>query len=1177
MLRSAPVLQGWVVVLISLVYLGVLFAVASYGDRIRPGWMTGKGRPYIYALSLGVYCTSWTFFGSVGLASTSGLDFLPIYIGPVLMLTLGFPLVLRVVRLAKAQNITSIADFIAARYGKNRYVSMVVAIAAVIGALPYIALQLKAISISLGTVLSQGEMAPVLDEAGRTPIFGDLAMVVAVVLALFAILFGTRHVDATEHQDGLMLAIAMESLVKLFAFLVVGVFVVWGMFDGLEDLLVRAQESAALARMSAWPAADVWISTTVLAFVVAILLPRQFHVMVVENRSEAELRRAVWLYPLYLVAINLFVVPIALAGLILFADGGVDSDMFVLSLPLSEGANVIAVIAFLGGLSAATAMVIVETVALAIMISNDLAVPLLLRGRDADSPDIGRRLLDIRRAAIFVLLILAYIYYRAAGDAALAQIGLLSFAAIAQFAPAFFGGLIWKRATARGAIGGIIAGLAVWTYTLLLPNFADNGIVAADFIHDGMLGQSWLRPRALFGAELTPLAHGVMWSLIINVTVFFLLSLTRRPEPMERLQASAFAHRDFAPIPQSFQLWRATVTVGELEATVTRYLGEERAHASFESFFRSHGGNFDRRKEADIHLLRFAEHLLASAIGAASSRHVMSILLKRGNVSTKAALKLLDEASAAIQYSRDLLQTALDHAKQGITVFDKNLRLLCWNQEFRELLELPPDFLHVGVGLDEIIRFNAQRGLYGPGRVDDFVADRLERIITKLDTFRTRLHPSGRVMEIRSNRMPDGGTVTTYTDVTETVMSEEALERANETLERRVRERTRELTRLNQELERAKAEADEANISKTRFLAAASHDILQPLNAARLYVTSLVERSDGNDAPLAANVDASLEAVEEILSTLLDISRLDTGAMKPEMSRFRMDELMGQLEVEFRPLAQEKGLELIIVSSSVTVCSDRRLLRRLLQNLISNAIKYTPQGRVLVGCRRRGGRISVEVWDTGLGIPASKQRLIFKEFQRLEQGAKVARGLGLGLSIVERIARVLDLPVRVLSTPGKGSTFSIMLAVADPVAPAPPAAARVSTPATPLAGMHVLCIDNEPRILEGMDMLLSGWGCTVTTAAGLDDALALAGRGVPDVVLADYHLDSGDGLEAVRQLRAVWKAAVPGVLITADRSPAVREAAQALDLHILAKPVKPAALRALLTKWRLELPMPTDG
>ncbi|MEA2934020.1 MAG: hypothetical protein QOD74_666, partial [Variibacter sp.] len=359
----------------------------------------------------------------------------------------------------------------------------------------------------------------------------------------------------------------------------------------------------------------------------------------------------------------------------------------------------------------------------------------------------------------------------------------------------------------------------------------------------------------------------------------------------------------------------------------------------------------------------------------------------------------------------------------------------------------------------------------------------------------------------------------------------------------------------------------------TRFLAAASHDILQPLNAARLYVTSLVERQNQGDGDkLVANIDASLEAVEEILSVLLDISRLDAGAMKPEIATFPINEILRQLEVEFTPLARAKGLELVFVPSSLAVRSDRRLLRRLLQNLVSNAVKYTPKGRVLVGCRRRKKRLRIDVYDTGLGIPQSKKRAVFKEFQRLDQGAKVARGLGLGLSIVERIARVLDHKVDLQSVVGKGSHFWIEapIGAASAVIPLKPQAARRDT--GPLAGMPVLCIDNEPKILEGMETLLGGWGCRVLSAPDLNSALAVLKQTTrtPAGMLVDYHLDEGNGLDAIVALRWRLGTDLPAILITADRSPHVREQARARDIAVLHKPVKPAALRALLAQWRLQ-------
>jgi CheY-like chemotaxis protein len=377
--------------------------------------------------------------------------------------------------------------------------------------------------------------------------------------------------------------------------------------------------------------------------------------------------------------------------------------------------------------------------------------------------------------------------------------------------------------------------------------------------------------------------------------------------------------------------------------------------------------------------------------------------------------------------------------------------------------------------------------------------------------------------------------------------------------------------RLNAELGRAKGEAEQANISKTRFLAAASHDILQPLNAARLYVTSLVERQRlGEDAQLVGNIDASLDAVEEILGALLDISRLDTGAMRPEIGIFRIDELLRALEVEFQPLAEDKGLQLVFMPCSLAVKSDRRLLRRLLQNLASNAIKYTPKGRVLVGCRRHGDRLRIDVYDTGLGIPRSKQQVIFQEFHRLDQGARVARGLGLGLSIVERIARVLDHRIAVASTVGHGSQFSVEVPLSAAIPARAPMRDSAEVDRGQLAGLCVLCIDNEPTILDGMEMLLGGWGCRVVKAADLASAVAALAESTraPDALLIDYHLGEENGIEAIAQLRRRFAGAT-AILITADRGAAVREAARAQRIQLLNKPVRPAALRALLAQCRV--------
>jgi signal transduction histidine kinase/CheY-like chemotaxis protein len=461
----------------------------------------------------------------------------------------------------------------------------------------------------------------------------------------------------------------------------------------------------------------------------------------------------------------------------------------------------------------------------------------------------------------------------------------------------------------------------------------------------------------------------------------------------------------------------------------------------------------------------------------------------------------------------------------------------------------------------------------GISNAEALMERRLNAYTTVGEPYLERLPERHMVIEVRSNRMPGGGLVITFSDVTPSFEAAEALERANATLEKRVRDRTEELTRLNSELALAKSTAEDANISKTRFLAAASHDILQPLNAARLYVTSLVERqSGGEDSRLVENIDDSLEAIEEILGALLDISRLDAGAMATSITSFKMADLMRSLEIEFAPIARAKGLDLAFVPCSLPVESDRSLLRRLLQNFISNAVKYTPRGRVLVGCRRRGQSLQIGVYDTGVGIPVMKRGEIFKEFHRLEQGARIARGLGLGLSIVERLARVLNHGIAIDANASGGSVFSVTVPIATAINHTAAVTSATPLSTTPMSGALIVCIENDPAILDGMKTLLKAWNAEVIAVTDPEAAIAAIEASGGDVtgLLVDYHLDRGNGVAAIREIRRRFGENIPGILITADRSPHVRTAAREENIAVLNKPVKPASLRALIGQWRTQ-------
>ncbi|MCP4320199.1 MAG: hybrid sensor histidine kinase/response regulator [Hyphomicrobiales bacterium] len=1157
-------LAGWVIITSALLYLLLLFAIASYGDRgSSTKRSVGRGRPLIYALSLAVYCTSWTYFGGVGLAAQRGYEFLAIYVGPILMFTVGMPVLRRIVNLAKAEKLTSIADFIAARYGKNPTVAGIVALIAVVGTVPYIALQLKAVSSSVTIIMTNTPF----QAATGSYFLTDISLIVALLLAGFAVIFGTRHTDATEHQNGLILAVATESLVKLIAFTAVGLFATFVLFDGPGHLIEQARQSdAAMAALSHQTAPARWFVLTALSAFAIVMLPRQFHVTVVENRTESELKTASYLFPLYLVAINLFVIPIAIAG-VLSLEGG-SGDQFVLLLPLVNDISWLSLATFIGGFSAATAMVIVASVAVAIMISNDIVMPILLRQnvirRRSDLSDFTGAILKIRRTAIFCILMLGYAYYRSANiNAGLASIGLLSFAAIAQFAPALFGGLLWKGANARGAILGLCGGMFVWAYLLFVPSLGgpDNSAVAA-----AVLGFLLPGTDAFSGARADPFVNSVILSLLVNLALFIAGSLSRQPRPLERMQAGVF-------IPQRSMIrptrndWQTGITVQQLKQAITKYLGAERTERSFHTYETTRGRWLEPSAPADMDLVRYSEQLLGSAIGSASARLVLSLLFQKEDDTSSDTARLLDEASEALQYNRDLLQSALGQMNQGITVFDRNNRLSVWNRRFRSLMDLPESVGQVGVALEDIVAILAERGDVRQDQVKGII----DSFLTMDISWTLTLSESGRIIEIRSNPMPDSGVVTTYADITEGVASAKALTRANETLEQRVAERTAELVRVNGELAQAQTRAEDANIGKTRFLAAAGHDILQPLNAARLYSSSLVERLGQSDnRELVQNIDSSLESVESIFGAVLDISRLDTGAMKPQISVFPLNEMLRRIETDFAPLAAENNLDLRVLPTSAFVRSDPKLLRRLIQNLVSNAIKYTTSGRVLVGVQRRKGNAVVQVFDTGIGIPRSSFETIFREFTRLDDGAKTAAGLGLGLSIVDRIARVLEHRVQLSSAPGRGTHFSVEIPLETNVKHVHQAATELVEPPAPMTldGLSVMCIDNEPNIVEGLEILLKGWHCQVISAGSAGDVGQMLEKHLipPDAIIADYHLDDGNGIDVITTVRNHWNVDIPAVLATADRTHDVRSRAEEQSISIFNKPLRPAALRAFLNQ-----------
>ncbi len=684
---SAPLVIG-----VSFAYLLLLFAVAHWADVRATRGRSVIASPWIYALSLAVYCTAWTYFGSVGRAATSGVWFLPTYLGPMLAMLLAWMVVRKMIRIAKTWRITSIADFIASRYGKSQLLAGLVTLITVVGIVPYIALQLKAIASGYAVLTSP------LGQVARQSVtwWNDSTLYVAIALAGFTIVFGARHLDSTERHEGMVAAIAFESVVKLVAFLAVGLFVSFGLFGSPAALFDQAEAIDELSRLLQFGqdqsfAYAQWLGHTLLAMLSVIFLPRQFQMMVVENVDERHLRRAVWAFPLYLLLINLFVLPIAIGGLIHFGPGQMNPETFVLSLPLSQGQHALALFAFVGGLSAATGMVIVEAIAVSTMVCNDLVMPLLLRmkrfGARA-SGDLTALLLLIRRLASLGILLLGYLYFHLAGEAyALVSIGLISFAAVAQFAPAMLGGMYWKGGTRGGALTGLLLGFGFWAYTLMLPSLAKSGWFPRGFLEQGLLDVVWLKPEAFLGLTgLDNITHSLFWSLLANLVGYVGVSLWRPPTARETSQALLFVdvfHRASGARPV---FWQGKAQVSALLPLAGRFLGVDAAQRLFSNYARRVGVARIDQIPADARLVHFVETQLAGAIGSASARVMVASVVEEEALDLDDVMRILDEASQLRAYSH-----ALEDKSQSLERATRELREA--NEQLKSLDRLKDDFM----------------------------------------------------------------------------------------------------------------------------------------------------------------------------------------------------------------------------------------------------------------------------------------------------------------------------------------------------------------------------------------------------------------------------------------------------------------------------------------------------
>lgn len=1146
---------------LSLIYLLVLYSVGRLGQRLH-------GRhplaPWVFSFALAVYCTSWAFYGVTAQAAVNGWWIPPTYIGSILLFGLAFQLVSRIAIAARRFRITSVADFIATRYGHSRAIAMVTTVIVLVAVIPYIALQLQAISTSINALVSGPTAAGALSQHSH-PVawYQDTGWFVSIWLALFALLFAGKSARAHQPNPGLMTAIAFESLVKLVALLSVGLFVCFGLYDGFADLFGQASRSAAVQTLQqhAAPTSVYWIHV-LLGFLATLCLPRQFHVSFVEIQQLPHLRYARWIFPAYLLLMSIFTLPLALAGTLLLGDHA-SIDLVVLQLPLSANRTDVALLAYLGGFSAATSMMIVATVVLGIMISNDVLTPLLHRLGRTDVP-----VVMLRRGAMLAVLGFGFLYYRTFGnDTALAQLGLLAFVLIAQLAPALIFGLQQRRLNRQGALAGLLSGAAVWAYLLLLPEVQRAGLVDWSWLSAGPFGLQALAPLTLHQLGPDAISTGTIISLSVNSVLLFLVSHLTQTRMAEWLDSAAFVKRHAVPSQLP-----ARLTIQDCYSLLRRYSGEREARELMQRFLR----DVDPQSPAlaPLSMQQGVERQLAAVVGGASMRLLLGAAATHRQLPIESVAQFVDEASQVYQFNQALLSSTLEHINLGVSVVDRDLRLIAWNRHYVQMFHYPPDLIEVGTPVEELIRYNARRGVLILTDQDDAAIE--QEVRKRLNYLRQgssykfqRRQRDGRVFEMQGSPLPGGGFVTTYTDVSSFIDVQQQLQDANDTLEQRVGQRTAELQQLNDQLNHAKQQLEEQSASQHRFFAATSHDLMQPFNAAALFAGLIREKAgDVQVRQLAEHMSASLATAEELLAAILELTKLDAGAVKAQPTVQRLSDTIAQVVQDAQVLAQQKGLTLHYRPCPRFITTDARLLKRLVQNLLSNAIRYTEQGKILVGWRQQtapqGQRwIRLEVWDTGVGIADDEQQRIFQEFQQGRRGDQ--QGLGIGLAISKRISDLLEHPLQLRSRIGHGSCFAVSLPLAKPISTATPAVLPQDKDSG-FAGKTILLLDNDAQLRQAVAELLRSWGCLVLVAATPGEALAyLQQQNAVDLMLFDYHLDQGaTGVQVALQLQQHWASQVPVIIHSADQQQATRDDALNNDYHFMLKPLKAATLKRTL-------------
>ncbi|HZU06340.1 MAG TPA: ATP-binding protein [Chloroflexota bacterium] len=1059
-------------------YLALLFGIAYFADKQRERGRSLIANPYIYALSLAVYCTAWTFYGSVGRAAETGLGFLPVYLGPTLIALTWWSLLRKIVRVAKENRLTTIADFLSARYGNSTALGVLVSVMVVIGIMPYTALQLKAISSTFETL----EAAYWPADTPPPQLGMDTAFIVAVFMSIFGIMFGARHLAPAERHEGMVAAVAFESVVKLLAFVSVGAFVTFGVYHGFGDLFARAaavpayRELFVLGSPTSVSFAS-WLSITVLSAAAVMFLPRQFHVAVVENVAEAHIRKAMWLFPLYLLAINVFVLPMAFAGLLTFGYQPLASDLFVLTLPIHYGQPALALFAFIGGLSAATAMLVVESVAVATVVLNNLVVPLVVKL--GGMRDVSHWLLTGRRLAIVAVIMLGYLCFQLVGESyTLVNLGLISFAAAFQFAPPILCGLYLRWVSRRGAILGLGLGFAVWTYTLVVPTLAQSGLLPRELVEQGPFGLAALRPTALLGLEgLDPWSHTLFWSLVLNLGGLLLGSLYMPPVGAEVSQARKFV--DCFETPDRAETGPPSLAgnlAEELQALMARFIGAPRAAALMTHYLQQWGippgGQVPWPLQAD--LIAFVERELAGSLGPASAHILVDSYVRQREPALEKIIDAFGEVSLSLEQSREDLSRRV----RELSILYALSTRLSSSLALPEIVQAVEDLLTAEFSLDgvEVLLAGPDGRLAAlqnraqarpPGRPAELAACPAarrafheRRLVTSQDA---AAQPGDAPEPIRSYLAAPicAGESTLgvlfgysaqslvyfspeFLQLVQVVATQvgsavknaqlyEELRLLSLDLDRKVRERTAELERANEQLR-------EVDRLKSEFLSVVAHEFRTPLTSICSFAEILLHY-DTLDATQRRRfveiINEEGQRLTRLISQVLDISRIESGKLELRLEYHDLRAIVAAAFQIAEPVAGRRGIRLCFDAPAALppVYVDRDRVLQVITNLLSNAVQLSPPGEtVRVAALPADGMLEISVADRGPGVPPAYREAIFEKFVRVEGHPGRGEGTGLGLFVSRQIIEHHGGRIWVVDHPGGGADFRFTLPCGAPPA-----------------------------------------------------------------------------------------------------------------------------------------------